>query len=84
MALETIKTTQLIGNLKIGDEIIKSYTVNVNEEGVSTIYETVYNADLYAKNRKEMRQQESEFRTKRYELEDAILAEIESAAVEGK
>lgn len=77
MALETIKTTRLVGNLKIGDETVKQYTVDVNEEGVSTIYESMYNAELYVKNRTEMRKQEKEFRDKRYELEDAILAELE-------
>ncbi|MGT2803000.1 hypothetical protein Javan253_0055 [Streptococcus phage Javan253] len=77
MALETIKTTRLVGNLKIGDETVKQYTVDVNEEGVSTIYESMYNSELYAKNRTEMRKQEKEFSDKRYELEDAILAELE-------
>lgn len=84
MALETIKTTRLVGNLKIDDKTVKQYTVDINSEGVSTVYESVYNADLYAKNRLEMRKQEKEFRDKRYEVEDAILAEIESVAVEGK
>ncbi|HFI0465584.1 TPA: hypothetical protein ACGOY9_001018 [Streptococcus suis] len=77
MPLETIKTTQLIGNLKIGDEIVKTYTVNIDNKGVSKIFETVYNQELYATNRKEMRKQEAEFREKRYEVEDAILAELE-------
>lgn len=86
MSLETIKTTRLVGNLKIGDETVKQYTVDIDSDGVSTVYESVYNADLYAKNRTEMRKQEKEFRDKRYEVEDAILAEIESAgtAAEGK
>ena len=79
MSLETIQTTQLIGNLKIGDEIVKSYTVNIDNKGVSTIYENMYNQELYAANRKEMRKQEAEFREKRYEVEDAILAELETA-----
>lgn len=77
MSLETIQTTQLIGNLKIGDEIVKSYTVNIDNKGVSTIYENMYNQELYAANRKEMRKQEAEFREKRYEVEDTILAELE-------
>ncbi|HEP1785996.1 TPA: hypothetical protein VCA64_002279 [Streptococcus suis] len=77
MTLEIMKTTQLIGNLKISDEIVKTYTVNINNKGVSKIFETVYNQELYAANRKEMRKQEAEFREKRYEVEDAILAELE-------
>ncbi|WP_105130307.1 hypothetical protein [Streptococcus suis] len=77
MTLEIMKTTQLIGNLKIGDEIVKTYTVNIDNKGVSKIFETVHNQELYAANRKEMRKQEAEFREKRYEVEDAILAELE-------
>lgn len=77
MTLEIMKTTQLIGNLKISDEIVKTYTVNIDNKGVSKIFETMYNQELYAANRKEMRKQEAEFREKRYEVEDAILAELE-------
>ncbi|HEM3635893.1 TPA: hypothetical protein U1C44_001367 [Streptococcus suis] len=82
MVLEVIKTTQLIGNMKIGNETVKSYTVNIDDKGVSTIYENMYNQELYAANRKEMRKQESEFREKRYEVEDAILAGLETAGEE--
>ena len=59
------------------DIIVKTTTVDVDENGVSTIFEYMNNADLYASNRREMRKQEKEFRDKRYEVEDAILAEIE-------
>lgn len=78
MALETTKTTRLVGNLKIDDEIVKQYTVDVDEHGVSTVSEFLYNSQLYAENRVEMRNQEKTFRDKRYELEDAVLAEIDS------
>ncbi|HEL1649746.1 hypothetical protein P7J31_04945 [Streptococcus suis] len=77
MTLEIIQTTQLVGNLKIGNELVKSYTVNIDNKGISTIYENLYNEELYAANRKEMRKQEAEFRDKRYEVEDAILAGLE-------
>ena len=69
MALEITKTTRLVGNLKIGD---------VDEHGVSTVSEFLYHSELYAEHRLEMRNQEKLFRDKRYELEDAVLAEIES------
>ncbi|HEM3629879.1 TPA: hypothetical protein U1C40_000005 [Streptococcus suis] len=82
MVLEVIKTTQLIGNMKIGNETVKSYTVNIDDKGVSTIYENMYNQELYAANRKEMRKQEAEFREKRYEVEDAILADLETTGEE--
>ncbi|MGT2743631.1 hypothetical protein [Streptococcus plurextorum] len=82
MTLEVKKTTKLIGNLKVGNEIVKTYTVDIDEKGVSTITEWTANPDLYATNRREMRKQEAEFRQKRYEVEDAILAELESVESE--
>lgn len=84
MTLEIKKTTKLVGNLRVNDQIVKTYTVDIDEKGVSTVTEWVANPDLYAANRREMRKQEAEFRTKRYEVEDAILAEIEAEdAAEG-
>ena len=78
MALEITKTTRVIGTLKIGDEVVKTYDVNIDDNGVSTVYEAMANPELYSKNRAEMRKQEKEFREKRYEIEDAILAESEA------
>ena len=77
MALVIKKTTKLTGEFKVDDIIVKTTTVDVDENGVSTIFEYMNNADLYASNRREMRKQEKEFRGKGYEVEDAILAEIE-------
>jgi len=77
MALVIKKTTKLTGEFKVDDIIVKTTTVDVDENGVSTIFEYMNNTDLYAANRREMRKQEKEFRDKRYEVEDAILAEIE-------
>ncbi|WP_105118411.1 hypothetical protein [Streptococcus suis] len=79
MALEIKKMTTLVGNLKIGEEIAKTYNVNIDENGVSTVSEWVQNPTLYSNNRLEMRKQEAAFREKRYEIEDAILAELASA-----
>lgn len=76
MALETIKTTRLVGNLKVEDTLVKQYVVDINEQGVSNISESIYDANLYSQNRAEMRKQEEAFRNKRYEVEDAILAEL--------
>ena len=76
MALETIKTTHLLGNLKIEETLVKQYVVDINENGVSTINECIYDSDLYTKNRTELRKLEAEFRDKRYEIEDAILADL--------
>lgn len=78
MALETIKTTRLVGNLKVEDALVKQYVVDINEQGVSSISESIYDANLYTQNRAEMRKQEEAFRNKRYEVEDAILAELDA------
>ena len=76
MALETIKTTRLVGKLKIEEELIKQYIVDIDENGISSVSEYVQNPNLYAKNRTEMRKQEAEFRDERYKVEDAILADL--------
>lgn len=76
MTLETIKTTRLVGNLKVEDTLVKQYVVDINEQGISSISESIYDANLYSQNRAEMRKQEEAFRNKRYEVEDAILAEL--------
>lgn len=76
MTLEAIKTTRLVGNLKIEETLVKQYVVDINENGISTINEYVHDTDLYAENRVEMRKQEAEFRDKRYKIEDAILADL--------
>lgn len=76
MALETIKTTRLVGNLKVEDTLVKQYVVDINDQGISSISESIYDATLYTQNRAEMRRQEEAFRNKRYEVEDAILAEL--------
>ena len=82
MALVIKKTTKLTGEFKVDDIIVKTTTVDIDENGVSTVFEYMNNADLYASNRREMRKQEKEFRDKRYEVEDAILAEIEKKNTE--
>lgn len=82
MTLEAIKTTRLVGNLKIEETLVKQYVVDINENGISTINEYVHDPDLYAENRVEMRKQEAEFRDKRYKIEDAILADSTKEASE--
>ena len=82
MTLEAIKTTRLVGNLKIEETLVKQYVVDINENGISTINEYVHDPDLYAENRVEMRKQEAEFRDERYKVEDAILADSTKEASE--
>lgn len=78
MSLLIRKTTKLSGEFKIDNEVVKQVIVDIDDKGVSTVQEYMYNTQLYSTNRKEMRKQEKEFRDKRYEIEDAILAESES------
>ncbi|UTX63904.1 hypothetical protein [Streptococcus constellatus] len=78
MTLEIIKTTKLVGNIKVDDIVVKSITADINEKGISTISEWINNAELYAANRREIRKQEAEFQNKIYEVEDAIIQELES------
>ena len=78
MTLEIIKTTKLVGNIKIDDTVVKSITADINEKGISTISEWINNVELYAANRREIRKQEAEFQNKIYEVEDAIIQELES------
>lgn len=78
MSLLIKKTTKLSGEFKIDNEVVKQVIVDIDDKGVSTVQEYMYNTQLYSANRKEMRKQEKEFRDKRYEIEDAILAESES------
>lgn len=82
MTLEIIKTTKLVGNIKIDDTVVKSITADINEKGISTISEWINNAELYAANRREIRKQEAEFQNKIYEVEDAIISELESGKKE--
>lgn len=82
MALETIKTTRLVGNLKVEDKLVKQYVVDINVQGVSSISESIYDANLYTQNRAEMRKQEAEFIDKRYKVEDAILADLTKESAE--
>lgn len=82
MTLEIVKTTKLVGNIKIDDTVVKSITADINEKGISTISEWINSAELYAANRREIRKQEAEFQNKIYEVEDAILQELESGKKE--
>lgn len=82
MALETIKTTRLVGNLKVEDTLVKQYVVDINVQGVSSISESIYDTNLYTQNRAEMRKQEAEFIDERYKVEDAILADLTKESAE--
>lgn len=77
MTLNIKKTVRLVGEMRVDDKLIKVTTVDIDENGVSTAYDSVLDENDYVKNRTEIRKQEKAFREKRYEVEDEILAEVE-------
>lgn len=78
MALELIKTTKLVGRIKIDDTVVKTMTADIDEKGVTTPNDWVDNAEVYAANRHEVRKQEQAFQDAVYAAEDAIIAELEA------
>ena len=65
------------GELEI---LVKTTTINTDNTAVSTIYETLHDAELYAKYRSVMRVDEEALRELRYKIEDDILAELTAEA----
>lgn len=78
MTLEIVKTRKLVGNIKIDDTLVKTMTADIDEKGITSFSEWINNTELYSKNRREIRKQETEFQNKIYEVEDAIISELES------
>ena len=62
------------------EKLIKTTTINTNNNAVSTIYETLHDAELYAKHRTAMRADENALRELRYKIEDDILADLAAEA----
>ena len=60
------------------ERLVKTTTINTDNNAVSTIYETLHDAELYAKYRTVMRADEDALRELRYKIEDDILAELET------
>ena len=58
------------------ERLVKTTTINTDNNAVSTVYETLHNAELYAKHRATMRVDEDALRELRYKIEDDILAEL--------
>lgn len=84
MTLELIKTTKLVGRIKIDDTVVKTMTADIDDKGVTTPNDWVENAEVYAANRREVRKQEQAFQDAVYAAEDAIIAELEAAEKEKK
>ena len=62
------------------EKLVKTTTVNTDNNAVSTVYETLHDAELYAKHRATMRVDEDALRELRYKIEDDILAELSAEA----
>ena len=58
------------------EKLVKTTTINTDNNAVSTIYEALHNAELYAKHRSAMRADEDALRELRYKIEDDILADL--------
>ncbi|WP_314828860.1 hypothetical protein [Streptococcus cristatus] len=84
MTLEIVKTTKLVGSLKVGDTVVKTMTADIDDKGVTTHNSWLDNAEVYAANRREVRDQEEAFRNAVYTTEDAIIAELEAQSKEKK
>ena len=84
MTLEIVKTTKLVGYIKIDDTVVKTMTADIDGKGVTTFSEWINDAEAYAANRREVRKQEQAFQEAVYAAEDAIVAELEAGAKEKK
>lgn len=84
MTLEIVKTTKLVGSLKVGDTVVKTMTADIDDKGVTTFTEWINDSEAYAANRREVRKQEQAFQDAVYAAEDAIIAELEAKGAEKK
>lgn len=62
------------------EKLVKTTIINTDKNAVSTVYESLHNADLYAKHRAVMRVDEDALRELRYKIEDDILSELTAEA----
>lgn len=63
-------------------ELVKTTTINIDQNAVSSISEQMINSELYAANRAEMRRDEANLSELRYKIEDEILAELAKETAE--
>ena len=63
-------------------ELVKTTTINIDQNAVSYISEQVVNNELYAANRAEMRKDEAKLSELRYKIEDEILSELTKETAE--
>lgn len=79
MGLVFKKTTKLIGELTVDGVVAKTVSVELDEKAIPTVTEWLNDEELYEANRKEMRKQKRAFDEKRFEIEDAILLEVDAS-----
>ena len=63
-------------------ELVKTTTININQNAVAYISEQMFNDELYAANRAEMRKDEANLSELRYKIEDEILGELTKETTE--
>ena len=63
-------------------ELVKTITINIDQNAVSSISEQMVNGELYAANRAEMRRDEATLSELRYKIEDEILGELTKETAE--
>ena len=82
--LKINKTRQTIAEFLVVEgkleKLVKTTTINTDNNAVSTIYEMLHDGELYAKHRATMRVDEDELRELRYKIEDDILAELTTSS----
>ena len=82
--LKINKTRQTIAEFLVVEgeleKLVKTTTINTDKNAVSTVYEMLHDAELYAKHRTAMRVDEDTLRELRYKIEDDILAELTAEA----
>lgn len=75
--LTTKKATSLTGDIKIDDILVVQVQANISNETAGNTYinQSIINQELYTNNRKQCRQEISEFQEKVYEIEDQFVEE---------
>lgn len=84
MSLKITKQRTINAEFNVEEEgatiLVKQTFISVDSNAVSTVQENLLNAELYAKQRQEMRTDERALRELRYKVEDEILADTTTGA----
>lgn len=77
MALLIKQTTKLTADIKVDNEVIVNLYADVTAEnmGNTTVNQTIYNQDIYSKNKALCRKEIKEFQAKVWEVEDQFAEE---------